>query len=84
MQQHNNCFVAITEVNLCQAAPLVKNWRILLEQSFTACMLLLMATWESWHQKGKTRIKALKAVLPVKAEALKVGLSHDNQSDLFI
>jgi len=38
-------FMAIIQVNLHQlAAPAVKNWRILLVQSFTAHMPLLMAT----------------------------------------
>jgi len=39
-------FRAIIQVNLHQPAPPVKNWRILLVQSFTAsaCMPLLMAT----------------------------------------
>jgi len=35
---------AITKDNLRQPAPPLKNWRILLEQSFTARMPLLMAT----------------------------------------
>ena len=34
----------IIQVNMCQLAPPVKNWRILLVQSFTACMSLLTAT----------------------------------------
>ena len=34
----------ITQVNLCQLAPLVNNWRITSQQSFTACMPLLVAT----------------------------------------
>jgi len=37
-------FTSIIQVNLCQPAPPVKNWRILLEQSYTAYMPLLMAT----------------------------------------
>jgi len=37
-------FMAIIEVNLLYQAPPVKNWMILLVQSFTAHMPLLMAT----------------------------------------
>jgi len=37
-------FAAIIQVNLRWPAPPVKNWRILLVQSFTAHMSLLMAT----------------------------------------
>jgi len=40
---NNNPLTAIIQINLCQPATPVKNWRILLEQGFTA-MLLLMAT----------------------------------------
>jgi len=43
IHRHNH-FVVIMQVNLCYLAPTVKNWRIVLEQSFTACLLLLMAT----------------------------------------
>jgi len=44
----NNCFMAITQFNLCYpAAPTRKNWRILLEQNFAACMPLPMAA--AWH-----------------------------------
>jgi len=35
--------MAITHFNLILPAPTAKNWRILLEQSSTACMLLLTA-----------------------------------------
>jgi len=37
-----NHFTAIIHINLCQPAPLasVKNWKILMQQSFTACMTL--------------------------------------------
>jgi len=34
----------ITQANLCQLAPLVKNWSIFLEQRFTAHVSLLMTT----------------------------------------
>ena len=40
----NHRFTAIIQVNLRQPAPPVKNWRILLVQSFTASMPLLTAT----------------------------------------
>ena len=46
LKQHNNNnhrFTAIVQVNLRQLAPPVKNWRILLMQSFTARMPL--QTW---------------------------------------
>jgi len=36
--------MAIIEVNLYYLTCPVNNWRILLEQSFTDCMILLMAT----------------------------------------
>ena len=36
--------MAIIQDNLHLLAPPVQNWRILLEQSFTACMFLLIAT----------------------------------------
>jgi len=42
-QNHKHCFTAILQVNLHQPAPPVKNWRILLVQSFTVHMPLLMA-----------------------------------------
>jgi len=45
MSQNNyNRFMAIIQVNLRQTAPPVKNWKILLVQSFTARMPLLMTT----------------------------------------
>jgi len=53
-QQHTQTttvFTAFTQVNLRQPAPPVTNWRILLVQSFTAHMRLLMATS---IQTGKT------------------------------
>jgi len=37
------CFTAIIQVNQRSPAPPVKNWRVLLVQSFTVCMPLLMA-----------------------------------------
>jgi len=40
-QQYNRRFTAIIQVNLPWPAPPVKNWRILLAQSFTARMPLL-------------------------------------------
>jgi len=40
---HHHRFTAIIQVNLHQPAPPVKNWSILLVQSFTACM-------PSWRQ----------------------------------
>jgi len=51
---HHHRFTAIIQANLRQPAPPVKNWRILLVQSFTARMPLLMATsafrldWRGW------------------------------------
>jgi len=38
------CQHGFTQDNLCYLAPPAKNWRILLGQSFTARMRLLMAT----------------------------------------
>ena len=49
----HNDFVAIIQVNLCQMAPPVKNWRVLSEQSFTACTSLLVAT-SVFRLSGKT------------------------------
>ena len=43
----NNCFMASTQFNLRYPAPTSKNWRILLEQNFAACMPLPMAA--AWH-----------------------------------
>jgi len=40
--QHNR-FVVTIQVSWCHSAPTVKNWKILLEQSFTAYMPLLMS-----------------------------------------
>ena len=45
-------FSAIIQVNQCQLAPLVKNCRILLGQSFTARMPLLTATSASGLGRG--------------------------------
>jgi len=45
-------FTAIIQVNLRYPAPRVKNWRILLVQSFTARMPLLAAT--SLFRLGRT------------------------------
>jgi len=39
----NNCFTAITQINLHEPASKLKKWRILLEQSFTVYMSLLAA-----------------------------------------
>jgi len=36
----HNCFTATIQVNRCHLVTPVKNWRILLEQSFTICMSL--------------------------------------------
>ena len=45
LQQHNHHhFMAIIQVNLLQLTPPVKNWRILLVQSFNTHMPLLTAT----------------------------------------
>jgi len=48
IQQHITCMQHITQAiiwdNICQLALAVKNWRILLEKSFTARMPLLTAT----------------------------------------
>ena len=41
---HHHCFTATIHIKLHWPAPPVKNWRILLVQSFTARMPLLMAT----------------------------------------
>ena len=41
---HHHCFTTIIHINLRQPAPPVKNWRILLVQSFTARMPLLTTT----------------------------------------
>ena len=38
---YNNHFMAIIQINLCLPSPPVKNWRILLVHSFTACMPLI-------------------------------------------
>jgi len=40
---NNNCFTAITQINLHEPASKLKKWRILLEQSFTVYMSLLAA-----------------------------------------
>jgi len=66
----NNQFVATIQINLCIQAHEVKNWKILLEQSCTACMLLLVATstfrlqrkcylqfLPTWLQKTKIKIR---------------------------
>jgi len=42
------CFTAITQDNLCSLARPVKNWRILLEQCFMACIPLVTATSAFW------------------------------------
>jgi len=39
---HSSRLTAIIRVNVCQTAVTVKSWRILLEQSFTASVPLLM------------------------------------------
>jgi len=41
--KNNHCYTTIVQINLCEPAPPVKNWRILLVQSFTARMTLLTA-----------------------------------------
>jgi len=46
-------FTAIIQDNLRKPAPPVKNWSILLEQSFTACMPLLVAA--STFRLGRRR-----------------------------
>jgi len=44
LTHNNHRFTSITQVNLRQLPPSVKNWRILLVQSFTARMPLLTGT----------------------------------------
>jgi len=56
-QPHNHRFMAIMQVNLCQPASSVNNWRILLVQTFTPHLPLLMAT--STFGLGRRRCSSL-------------------------
>ena len=51
----HNCFTATIQVNWCHLVTPVKNWRILLEQSFTICMSLWQQLVFSINKKKEFR-----------------------------
>ena len=47
---YHHYFTANIQDNLCQPAPPVKNWRILLEKSCTVCISLLTSEFRLWRR----------------------------------